>query len=98
MTLLSPCSVPVQYGGVVVDDALVAQLPNLRHVQLLSAGFSEVTPQIAELNQRGVTVSNNGGSNAISVAEHASEHTRNPAAVVFSFLSHCLCVFVLTTQ
>ena len=59
------------YGGVVVDDELVAQLPLLRHVQLLSAGFSEVTPQIPELLRRGVTVANNGGSNAISVAEHA---------------------------
>ena len=59
------------YGGVVVDDELVAQLPRLRHVQLLSAGFSEVTPQIPELLRRGVTVANNGGSNAISVAEHA---------------------------
>jgi phosphoglycerate dehydrogenase-like enzyme len=59
------------YGGVVVDDALVAQLPRLRHVQLLSAGYSEVTPEVEALAARGVTVANNGGSNAISVAEHA---------------------------
>jgi phosphoglycerate dehydrogenase-like enzyme len=104
------------YGGVVVDDSLAEQLPRLKHVQLLSAGFSEVTPQIAQLRERGISVSNSayfqrqlqihanatlapvhsisalrslckcecrhscvstvhvvadGGSNAISVAEHA---------------------------
>ena len=50
------------YGGVVVDDPLTRQLPRLRHVQLLSAGFSEVTPQITELQQRGITVSNSACS------------------------------------
>lgn len=46
------------YGGVVVDDTLAGRLPKLKHVQLLSAGFSEVTPQIAELWERGISVSN----------------------------------------
>ena len=37
------------YGGVVVTTELVSKLPNLKHVQLLSAGFSEVAPDVAGL-------------------------------------------------
>jgi glyoxylate reductase/D-3-phosphoglycerate dehydrogenase len=48
---------------------LARECPNLKLVQLLTAGFDVVdVPGLAEL---GVKVANNGGSNAISVSEHA---------------------------
>eukprot|EP01051_Picozoa_sp_SAG22_P021066 SAG22_NODE_4504_length_1249_cov_2.108696_1_plen_359_part_00 len=49
--------------------ALARQLPSLRLVQVLSAGTNEL--DISGLAELGVTVANNGGANAISVAEHA---------------------------
>jgi hypothetical protein len=64
------------YGGVVVDDALASQLPKLRHVQLLSAGFSEVTPQIAEMQQRGITVSNSACAPCLLATTAASSRPR----------------------
>src|SRR5689334_12568805 len=42
--------------------------PNLRLVQLLSAGYDRVDVEAAR--KAGVPVSNNGGANAIAVAEH----------------------------
>src|SRR5437867_4713433 len=42
--------------------------PNLRLVQLLSAGYDHVDVEAAR--KAGVPVSNNGGANAIAVAEH----------------------------
>ena len=47
---------------------LATALPNLKLVQLMSAGFDHV--DIKALAQKGVAVANNGGSNAIAVAEH----------------------------
>src|SRR5256712_2751987 len=43
--------------------------PNLRLVQLLSAGYDRVDVEAAR--KAGVPVANNGGANAIAVAEHA---------------------------
>jgi hypothetical protein len=47
---------------------LAARLPQLKLVQLMSAGFDHV--DIAGLDKHGVVVANNGGSNAVAVAEH----------------------------
>ena len=44
-------------------------LPNLRHIQVTSAGTDWLDK--TALAERGVTVSNNGGANAPAVAEHA---------------------------
>src|SRR3989454_5036788 len=43
--------------------------PNLRLVQLLSAGYDRVDLEAAR--KAGVPVANNGGANAIAVAEHS---------------------------
>jgi len=52
-----------------VPVELAKECPDLKLVQLLTAGFDVVdVPGLAEL---GVKVANNGGSNAISVSEHA---------------------------
>ena len=48
---------------------LARKLPDLKLVQLLSAGSNEL--DIQGLAQLGITVANNGGANAIPVAEHA---------------------------
>jgi len=45
------------------------QLPNLKLVQLLTAGYDSV--DVVGLGKLGIAVANNGGSNAISVSEHA---------------------------
>lgn len=47
---------------------LASELPNLKLVQLLTAGFDIV--DVPGLAEHGVKVANNGGSNAISVSEH----------------------------
>jgi hypothetical protein len=52
-----------------VPLALARRLPSLRLVQVLSAGTNEL--DIDGLSALGVTVANNGGANAIPVAEHA---------------------------
>lgn len=53
----------------VVTPALVAKLPNLRLIQTFSAGTEYL--EIAALADLGVDVANNGGANAVAVAEHA---------------------------
>jgi phosphoglycerate dehydrogenase-like enzyme len=45
------------------------QLPKLKLVQLLTAGYDSV--DVIGLGKLGVSVANNGGANAISVSEHA---------------------------
>jgi phosphoglycerate dehydrogenase-like enzyme len=44
-------------------------LPKLKLIQLLTAGYDSV--DVVALNKLGIAVANNGGSNAISVSEHA---------------------------
>src|SRR6516225_3081642 len=58
----------VCYPGVKLDAAFYRTAPRLRLVQLLSAGYDNVDLEAAR--RAGVPVSNNGGANAISVAEH----------------------------
>lgn len=52
-----------------VPLSLARECPRLKLVQLLTAGFDVV--DVAGLKDLGVQVANNGGSNAISVSEHA---------------------------
>lgn len=56
-------------GARVLTPTVVAQLPNLRLIQTFSAGTDYL--DIAALNDLGVDVANNGGANAVAVAEHA---------------------------
>jgi phosphoglycerate dehydrogenase-like enzyme len=52
-----------------IDDAFFRAAPRLRLVQLISAGYDRI--DLAAARKAGVPVANNGGSNAIGVAEHA---------------------------
>lgn len=57
------------YPHVPMHDAFYRAAPNMKLVQLLSAGYDAVDLDAAR--RAGVKVCNNGGANAISVAEHA---------------------------
>ena len=59
----------VCYPNVKMPASFYRGAPNLRLVQLLSAGYDAVDIEAARV--AGVPVCNNGGANAISVAEHA---------------------------
>ncbi len=59
----------VCYPNVKMPPSFYRGAPNLRLVQLLSAGYDAVDIEAARA--AGVPVCNNGGANAISVAEHA---------------------------
>src|SRR5262249_37585175 len=59
----------VCYPNVRTGDAFYRAAPSLRLHQLLSAGYDDVDLEAARRAK--VPVSNNGGANAISVAEHA---------------------------
>ena len=52
-----------------VDDALFEAGPNLRLIQLLSAGYDQA--DIASARRAGVPLCNNGGANSTAVSEHA---------------------------
>lgn len=57
------------YPHIKMDDAFHKAAPKLRLIQLLSAGYDAVDIEAARRAK--VPVANNGGANAISVAEHA---------------------------
>jgi len=57
------------YPNVPLRDPFYRAAPKLKLVQLLSAGYDAVDLEAAR--RAGVPVANNGGANAISVAEHA---------------------------
>ena len=59
----------VCYPNVKMPDSFYRAAPRMRLVQLLSAGYDAVDIEAARRAK--VPVSNNGGANAISVAEHA---------------------------
>jgi len=59
----------VCFPGVPSSDAFFRSAPKLKLYQLLSAGYDEVDLEAARRAK--VPVCNNGGANAISVAEHA---------------------------
>jgi phosphoglycerate dehydrogenase-like enzyme len=66
---LSDAEYLVSLGEVKMDDAFYKSAPRLKLVQLLSAGYDTVDIEAAR--RAGVPVCNNGGANAIAVAEHA---------------------------
>jgi phosphoglycerate dehydrogenase-like enzyme len=59
----------VGFVDLLVNDDLFAKGPNLRLIQLLSAGYDRA--DIAAAHQAGVPISNNGGANSTAVSEHA---------------------------
>ena len=59
----------VGFGDGTMDDAFYKSAPNLKLVQLLSAGYDRC--DIESARRAGVPICNNGGANAIAVAEHA---------------------------
>jgi phosphoglycerate dehydrogenase-like enzyme len=59
----------VGLGEVKMDDGFYRTAKKLRLVQLLSAGYDRVDIEAAR--RAGIPVCNNGGANAIAVAEHA---------------------------
>jgi phosphoglycerate dehydrogenase-like enzyme len=59
----------VGLGEVKMNDAFYKSAPKLKLIQLLSAGYDRVDIEAAR--RAGVPVCNNGGANAIAVAEHA---------------------------
>lgn len=66
---LSEAEYLVGLSEVRMDDAFYRAAPKLRLVQLLSAGYDRVDIEAAR--RAGVPVCNNGGANAVAVAEHA---------------------------
>ena len=56
-------------GEVKMDDEFYKSAPKLKLVQLLSAGYDRVDIEGGAARRRAVC--NNGGANAIAVAEHA---------------------------
>jgi len=66
---LGPAEYMVCYPSVKMPDAFYRAAPRLKLVQLLSAGYDAVDLDAARRAR--VPVANNGGANAISVAEHA---------------------------
>src|SRR5271165_4143524 len=59
----------IGFGEPSMDDSFYRAAPNLKLVQLLSAGYDRCDIEAAR--RAGVPICNNGGSNAIAVAEHA---------------------------
>ncbi len=64
-----PAEYMVCYPSTKMPDAFYRAAPKLRLVQMLSAGYDDVDLDAAR--RANVPVANNGGANAISVAEHA---------------------------
>ena len=63
------CHYLVGLGDPRMNDAFYAAAPNLKLVQLLSAGYDRC--DIAAAHKARVPIANNGGANAVAVAEHA---------------------------
>ena len=61
-------TVAVLFGGGPISPDVAAKIPNLRLIQTTSAGTNHLDKMA--LGELGVKVANNGGGNAISVAEH----------------------------
>jgi phosphoglycerate dehydrogenase-like enzyme len=62
---LAPRAVPWPMPS---PEALVAALPKLKCFQMTSAGYNAL--DVPGLASKGIVVANNGGANAVSVAEH----------------------------
>ena len=59
----------VGFGDGTMDDAFYKAAPNLKLVQLLSAGYDRCDIEAAR--RAGVPICNNGGANSTAVSEHA---------------------------
>jgi len=59
----------VGFVDMLVDEELYRAGPNLKLIQLLSAGYDRADIEAAR--RAGVPIANNGGANAIAVSEHA---------------------------
>jgi phosphoglycerate dehydrogenase-like enzyme len=59
----------VGFVDMLVDEELYGDAPNLKLVQLLSAGYDKA--DIAAARRGGVPIANNGGANSVAVSEHA---------------------------
>ncbi|WP_178133527.1 2-hydroxyacid dehydrogenase [Vineibacter terrae] len=59
----------VGFVDMLVKESLYQAAPRLRLIQLLSAGYDRA--DIATARRAGVPIANNGGANAVAVAEHA---------------------------
>src|SRR3984885_2774572 len=59
----------VGFGDGSMDDAFYKSAPNLKLVQLLSAGYDRCDIEAAR--RAGVPICNNGGANSTAVSEHA---------------------------
>ena len=59
----------VGFGDGTMDDAFYQSAPNLKLVQLLSAGYDRCDIEAAR--RAGVPICNNGGANSTAVSEHA---------------------------
>ena len=66
---LGDASYLVGFVDALVEEGLYAAAPKLKLIQLLSAGYDRA--DIAAARRAGVPVANNGGANAVAVAEHA---------------------------
>ena len=69
-TALGGCAYLVGFVDGQVNEALFRAAPNLRLIQLLSAGYDQADIEAAR--RAGVPVANNGGANSVAVAEHAT--------------------------
>ena len=50
------------------STAVAEQCPDLKLIQALAAGYEDI--DVAAMRRLGISVANNGGSNAVSVSEH----------------------------
>ena len=50
------------------STAVAEQCPDLKFIQALAAGYEDI--DVAAMRRLGISVANNGGSNAVSVSEH----------------------------
>ena len=66
---LGEASYLVGFVDGLVDDELYRAAPKLKLIQLLSAGYDRA--DITAAQRAGVPIANNGGANAVAVAEHA---------------------------
>lgn len=66
---LSEAEYLVGFVDMLVDDRLFEDGPNLKLIQLLSAGYNNA--DIGAARRAGVPICNNGGANSVAVSEHA---------------------------
>lgn len=59
----------IGFADPTMNDAFFAEAKNLKLIQLMSAGYDRCDVEAAR--RAGVPIANNGGANAIAVAEHA---------------------------